>query len=241
MNEVSAMADRPSAALHPGFHQGNLLNVAVRREIADLNRLFLERALDPDEGLHDWFRLPCRALERLAAAGSETWERAAQWPMALFELRLPGAGLGDSDVHTVADRPLPVVGEGSRTEARRAFGVTALGVVRRLAEGVPLASRIAFGLEGRVEARLSAMTLSESYRVAAWPGLIRPRWSEDDRYWMLLAEAATRGDGVHWAYTAGLCLLARCERQPPAVAYSVRRAPRSAHRRSGAAGPEVPC
>ena len=35
------MADRTYAALHASVYQGNLLNVAVRREIADLNRLFL--------------------------------------------------------------------------------------------------------------------------------------------------------------------------------------------------------
>lgn len=232
---------RTPAELHGSFHQGNLLNGAVRREIADLNRLFLERALDPDEALDDWFRLPRRALERLAAAGPETRERAAQWPMALFEVRLPATGSAESGVDVAAARSIPVAGAGSRIDARRAFGVTALGVARRLSEGIPLAPRIAFGLEADVEARLSAMTLSESYRVAAWPGLIRPRWSEDDRYWMLLAEAATCGDGVHWAYTAGLCLLARCERQPPTVTYSVRRQPRPAHRRSPPASPKVPC
>lgn len=232
------MNSRNFAELHGSFHQGNLLNGAVRREIADLNRLFLERALDTDEAHDDWFRLPRRALERLASAGPDTRERAAQWPMALFEVRLPGT----DGVDVAASQSPPVAADGSRTDARRAFGVTALGVARRLSEGIPLAPRIAFGLDADVEARLSAMTLSESYRVAAWPGLIRPRWSEDDRYWLLLAEAATGGDGVHWAYTAGLCLLARCERQPPTVTYSVRRRqPRPAHRRSPPAAPEVPC
>jgi hypothetical protein len=234
------MTDRTSTGLQHSFYQGNLLNVAVRREIADLNRLFLERALDPDEP-DDWFRLPRRALQRLTMAAPETRERAAQWPLALFEVRLPGSGPAESSSDAVADRASPVASDGSRAEARRAFGVTAIGVVRRLSEGVPLAPRIAFGLDASVEARLSTMTLSESYRVAAWQGLIRPRWSEDDRYWMLLAEAATCGDGVHWAYTAGLCLLARCERQPPTVACSVRRQPRAAHRRPSAAVPEVPC
>ncbi len=236
-----AMIDRTPAALQHGFYQGNLLNVAVRREIADLNRLFLERALDTEDEPDDWFRLPCRAWQRLASAAPETRERAAQWPLALFEVRLPAGGAEPGSLDAVADRGRTVAPDDWRAEARRAFGVTALGVVRRLAEGVPLAPRIAFGLEPSVEARLSTMTLSESYRVAAWPGLIRPRWGEDDRYWMLLAEAATCGDGVHWAYTAGLCLLARCERQPPTVTYSARRQPRPAHRRSTDPVPDVPC
>ena len=232
------MSTRMSAELRGSFYQGNLLNVAVRREIADLNRLFLERALDPDEAGDDWFRLPAPALDRLVAAGAEARERAAQWPLALFELRLPG-GDGEEGGDTVADRPQL---QAARAESRRAFGVTALGVVRQLSEGIPLAPRIAFGLEAAVATRLSAMSLSESYRVAAWPGLIRPRWSDDDRYWMLLAETAAAGVAAHWAYSAGLCLLARCERQPPTVAYSVRRQPRSTHRRSSSgSGPDVPC
>lgn len=235
------MTTRTSAELRGNFYQGNLLNVAVRREIADLNRLFLERALDRSEACDDWFRLPAPALDRLASANAEARERAAQWPLALFELRLPG-GDGEEGGDTVADRPQPLALQGAHAESRRAFGVTALGVVRQLSEGIPLAPRIAFGLEAAVATRLSAMSLSESYRVAAWPGLIRPRWSEDDRYWTLLAETATAGVAVHWAYSAGLCLLARCERQAPTVAYSVRRQPRNTHRRSpSGAGPDVPC
>ena len=235
------MSTRKSAELSDPFYQGNLLNIAVRREIADLNRLFLERALDPDEAGDDWYRVPAPALDRLAAAGAEARERAAQWPLALFELRLPG-GDGEEGGDTVADRPPPLAIQGARAESRRAFGVTALGVVRQLSEGIPLAPRIAFGLEAAVATRFSAMSLSESYRVAAWPGLVRPRWSEDDRYWTLLAETAIAGVSVHWAHSAGLCLLARCERQPPSVAYSVRRQPRSTHRRSSSgAGPDVPC
>ncbi|HET9694042.1 MAG TPA: hypothetical protein VFP48_06635 [Steroidobacteraceae bacterium] len=237
------MVDRASTQPPASLYQGNLLNASVRREIADLNRLFLERALDPVEGRDDWFRLPSRALGRLAAAAPDSLERAVQWPIALFEVRLPNGGPAAGKADTVADRALDVASDGPRAEARRAFGVTALGVIRRLSEGVPLASRIAFGLDAGVEARLSAMTLSESYRVAAWPGLIRPRWSDDDCYWMLLAETATCGLGVHWAYTAGLCLQARCERQPATVAYSARRQVRPMHRRLNAEAdePDVPC
>lgn len=237
------MVDRAATQLHASLYQGNLLNASVRREIADLNRLFLERALDPAEGGDHWFRLPSRALGRLAAATPDSREQAAQWPIALFEVRLPDGGTAAGKAGTVADLPHDVASDGARAEARRAFGVTALGVIRRLSEEVPLASRIAFCLDAGVEARLSAMTLSESYRVAAWPGLIRPRWSEDDRYWMLLAETVTCGLGVHWAYTAGLCLQARCERQPATVAYSARRQARPMHRRLAAEveDPDVPC
>ena len=121
-------------------------------------------------------------------------------------------------------------------ETRRAFGITALGVARSLCDLVPLATRIAFDLAPRLEARLGAMTLSDSYRLAAWPGLIRPRWSAHERFWALFADAVAGGEALHWAYTTGLCLLAQCERQPTTVVYSARTRARPAHRR-----PDVPC
>jgi hypothetical protein len=233
------MTARSGNELHATLYQGNLLNPAVRREIADLNRLFLERALHPVDGVDAWFRLPAAAAARLGGASLEVRERAAQSPIALFEVCLPRP---DHPAYEpgceVAEDPAEPGTSSSRAEARRAFGMTALGVVRRLIEGVPLAPRIAFGLDAHVEAQLCSMTLSQSYRVAAWSGLIRPRWPGHDWYWALLAEAATRGDGVEWAYAAGLCLVGPCERQPATVTYSTRRQARPAHRRLGT---DVPC
>src|SRR5688572_17421539 len=72
-----------------GLHQGNLLNPAVRREIAGLNGLFLERAVDPRNSGDPWFGVPATASVRLAAASPEVWDRAAACPIALFELHLP--------------------------------------------------------------------------------------------------------------------------------------------------------
>lgn len=217
------------------LHQGNLLNPAVRREITGLNRLFLERAICLRHAEDPWFGIPRAASDRLAAASPEAWERAAACPIALFELRLPDL--------PVDSEPFDGVGEDAAApsdklvaETRRAFGITALGVARSLCDLVPLATRIAFGLNPRLEAQLGSMTLSDSYRLAAWPGLIRPRWSAHQRFWALFADAAAGGEALHWAYTTGLCLLAQCERQPTAVVYSARTRTRPAHRR-----PDVPC
>ena len=231
MNQGAALA------LGAVVHQGDLLGPSVRREITDLNRLYLERALDLVAGADAWFRLPEPAAGRLAVACDEVLERAAQCPVALFEIRLP-----EGPVHAgaVADRPIGEPLGGAVAEARRAFGVTVLGVLRRLVDAVPLTTRIAFGLEHALEARLRTMTLSECFRLAAWPGLIQPRWGDHDRYWHLLAEAALRGEGLHWAFTTGLCLGARCERQPATIACPARR-PRPTHRRVIGARREVPC
>ena len=217
------------------LHEGNLLNPAVRREISGLNRLFLERAIGLRHAGDPWFGIPRAASERLASASPEAWDRAAACPIALFELRLPDPAAESAPFEGVGeDTATP--GDALVAETRRAFGITALGVARSLCDSLPLATRIAFGLDPRLEAQLGTMTLSESYRLAAWPGLIRPRWSGHERFWSLFADAVAGGEAVHWAYTTGLCLLAHCERQPTTVVYSARTRARPAHRR-----PDVPC
>lgn len=226
-----------------GSHQGNLLNAAVRRDIADLNRLFLAHALDPRHHDDAWFQLPASTLQQFAAAPPDALERAVAVPIALFELQLPDPADVASWAGTVsdADRPPPVP---AGVEVRRSFGLVALGVVRRLAEGVPFAARIAFGLPAAIEQRLSALAPSEAYRVASWPGLVRPRWPTHARFWTMLTGAAvgSRGDDLRWAYSAGLCLLSQCEREPATLHYGgTDRRPRPAHRRVRRKAPDVPC
>ena len=226
------------------IHHGNLLNPAVRRDITGLNRLFLERVLDPFSANDPWFRVPVPAVARLAAASQEARERAAHSPVALFEVTLPEPGdtcAWRSDA--VADASdLDDVGR-HHVEMRRSFGLAALEVVRRLAEGVPLSPRIAFGLGPAAEAQLASLSIAESYRLASWPALIRPRWPDHARYWEALAQAAN-GIGVdvmRWAYATGLCLLGQVERPPVQAGYGLRRALRPAHRHEPPGGTEVPC
>jgi hypothetical protein len=227
-----------------GSHQGNLLNPAVRRDIADLNRLFLTHAMDPVHRADSWFQLPAATIQQFELAPPEALERAVAVPLALFELVLPDPGsatdwrtgaVGDAERHP-GDQP--------RGEVRRSFGLVALGVVRRLAEGVPGAARIAFGLPASSETRLSALSPAEAFRLASWQGLIRPRWPSHTRFWTMLAGAAagSRNDDLRWAYSAGLCLLGQCERAPPAVRFAgTERRPRPTHRRARHKGPDVPC
>ena len=224
-------------------HQGNLLNPAVRRDIADLNRLFLAHALDPGHGADCWFQLPAATVKRLVEVAPEARERAACSPISLFELALPRddeappwrlESVADTDAE-FADR--------ARGETRRSFGLVALSVARRLAENVPFSSRIAFGLGSTSEARLSALTPSDSFRLASWPGLVRPRWPGHSRYWSLLADAAagTVQADLNWAYSAGLCLLGHCERDPVIARSGPARRARPTHRRGPAGDTDVPC
>ncbi|MGI9247145.1 MAG: hypothetical protein ACR2I8_10680, partial [Steroidobacteraceae bacterium] len=161
-----------------------------------------------------------------------------------FELALPEGDApaeGGEGGDAVADRPTTGGLAVFQREARRAFGLAALGVVRGLCEGVPLAPRIAFGLAAQAEARLAALSLSESYDMAAWPGLIRPRWASNARVWTVLSELLATPEAQHWAYATGLCLLAPCERRATVVTYSTRRQPRHGHRRGVSDRTEVPC
>jgi len=224
-------------------HVGNLLHPGVRRDIADLNRLFLDRALDP--GLRDdaWFQLPAATVGRLSVATAEALERAAGSPICLFELTIPGvdelAPWGGGSVNdAVAGAAADIL-----SESRRSFGLVALGVARRLAEGAPLTSRIAFGFGQAIESRLTALSPSAAYRLAAWPGLVQPRWHAHPRYWHLLADAAAGGcsEQLHWAYAAGFCLLPHCEREPPAAGAGPKRPQRALHRRPLPGGGDIPC
>jgi hypothetical protein len=239
MSESSLTA--PSLA---GSHQGNLLNSAVRRDIADLNRLFLNHALDPVHRGDSWFDLPAATVQQFERAPPDALERAVCMPIALFQLVLPDPGdaadwrmgaVGDAERHP---------GDHARGEIRRSFGLVALGVVRRLAEGVPLAARIAFGLPASMEHRLSSLSPSEAFRLASWQGLVRPRWPSHARFWNMLAGAAAGSckEDLFWAYSAGLCLLGQCERAPPTVRYAgTERRPRPTHRRTRSKVPDVPC
>lgn len=240
------MSESKPTTPHTGSgHQGNLLNHAVRRDIADLNRLFLTHALDPVLRADNWFQLPAPTVLRFEQAAPEALERAAWTPLALFELCLPALDEPPPcwQAAAVGDAEWPGTNR-SRNEARRSFGLVALGVVRRLAEGVPLASRIAFGLAPTSESRLSALSPSEAFRWASWQGLVRPRWPSHAPFWSMLAGAATGTgmDDLHWAYSSGLCLLGRCEREPALVRYgATSRRLRPAHRRGGRDDPDVPC
>lgn len=240
------MSDLKPTTPHSGrSHQGNLLNDVIRRDIADLNRLFLAHALDPVHREDHWFQLPTPTVRQFEQAAPEALERAAWTPLALFELCLPALDEPTPrwQAGAVGDAEWPGANR-SQSEARRSFGLVALGVVRRLAEGVPLASRIAFGLAPTSESRLSALSPSEAFSWASWQGLVRPRWPRHAHFWGMLAGAATgsRQDDLHWAYSTGLCLLGRCEREPASVRYgAASRRLRSPHRRGGRDEPEVPC
>ena len=95
-----------------GSHQGNLLNAAVRRDIADLNRLFLTHAMDPVHRADSWFQLPSATLQQFERAAPEALERAVSMPLALFELVVPEPG-------DTAEWRIGAVGDAARGRVER--------------------------------------------------------------------------------------------------------------------------
>ena len=191
--------------------RGNLLGPVIRRDIADLNRLFLRLSLDPGLEVDPRFAIADPVRAALAACDRDARERLALSPFGLFQIRLPQAARAEvASRDRVADARQPPPVDPSTVALCHSFVLLSLGVARSLAGGSPLSPRIALGVSGEGEARLAAMRPSELALLAAWPGLVRPRWPRHERFWGMLIAAAGRADGdlQRWAHCAGLCLIA---------------------------------
>ena len=190
--------------------QGGVLSPAIRRDLTDLNRQFLELGLTAELTDDPRFAWSEPVRRRLAAADATTRNRMAACPFALFELRLPRpASCGDPSPSRVADGAA-VLGPGEPWSGRcLAFAHFVLFVAMRLADVAPLATRIALGLSPGDELRLNELCPSEAARLAASPEAIRPRWPAHPRFWDLLLSAAgaNSAPALRIAHCAGICLL----------------------------------
>jgi hypothetical protein len=189
--------------------RSNILGPMVRRDIADLNREYLEISLLRE--LHDdprfaWSEpVRCSLLE----AGPATRERMAASPFSFFELCLPPSeSRGVAETGRVEDGGFPPPA-GVAAGRCASFVHLALFLAWRLADAEPLATRIALGLPPAAELRLNEMSPSQLVRLVAWPGLLRPRWPGHQRFWSMLAGASSRDSviAMQWAHCIGICLL----------------------------------
>jgi hypothetical protein len=239
------MDDRLPPSPDPGTElalRGDLLGPVIRRDIADLNGQFLELSLEPSLAGDPRFchLAPIRAA--LAACPAEARERLAQCPFSLFQLQLPEpTGTAPLSVDRVADARLPQPLEIATAARCQSFVLLSLSVARQLADAVPLSPRIALGVTALVETRLAAMCPSELAFVAAWPGLIRPRWPRHDRYWSMLIAAARQADPgwLQLAHCVGLCLPTTAPASPETAGFPAAR--RRTRFTRGGPGPGVPC
>ncbi len=190
--------------------QGGFLMPAVRRDLADLNRQFLELGLTAELAGDPRFSWSDGVRAGLLRTDGATRNRMADCPFALFEIVLPPGGKSAAAVSPRVEDALrgPAVAEPWRSRCL-AFVHFALFVAWRLADAVPLATRVALGLAPAAELQLNEMCPSEVAGLADCPSLIRPRWPAHSRFWGMLQGAATAKCplSLQWAHCVGICLL----------------------------------
>jgi len=197
--------------------RGGFLTPTVRRDVADLNRQFLELGLSPELAGDARFAWSEQVRRGLLETDEVTRGRMAACPFTFFELQLPPDRPGSvAEPGRVEDIDRPVA-PGLIAGRWLSFAHLALFLAWRLADSEPLATRIALGLPPSSELRLNEMCPSQLVQLATWPGLIRPRWPAHQRFWAMLAGAGRSNTTValQWAHCVGICLLGADHVRPP--------------------------
>lgn len=190
--------------------QGGVLTPAIRRDLADLNRQFLELGLQAELAQDPRFAWSEPVRTRLLRADSSTLGRLASCPFALFGIRLPASQADGRPMPSrIEDAAAGIAGRDPWQGRCLAFAHSALFVALRLADTAPLAARIALGLSPGAELRLNEMCQSEVAQLAARPEVIHPRWPAQPRFWVMLLGAARQNlpTSRQWAHCFGICLL----------------------------------
>jgi hypothetical protein len=205
------MARRPDAPSAPiGTLPGHgLLTPTIRRDVADLNRRFLDLAIEPALAGDSRFALPDEIRAPLRAGGAELLGRVAACPFTLFEVSLAHCRLGGVDGRAGVEdtRRLPV--DPATVARAHSFENVAVFLAWRLADGEPLAFRIVLGLSTTDELLLNQTRSSDLPGLANAPQLIRPRWTRHPRFWRLLVRAAAvPGEAtLQRVHCAGICMI----------------------------------
>lgn len=204
---------RPPGASAPV--RDGLLSGVLRRDLTDLNAMYLELAADPELagdprfGWSDAVRAALRETDTVVLA------TIAATPFTLFDFVSPVAA-----GHT----PAPCVQDGSRDSLPAAIEAAvvsfvhgALSLARRLVLDEPVASRVVLAMSDEFRGWLAECRLPELAALAAAPRSIRPRWRAHVRFWDMLIGAARRGTpaALQWAHCAGLCLIDAAEQPVP--------------------------
>lgn len=187
-----------------------LLAPSLRRDLADLNLQFLELGLRSEFATDPRFAWSDPVARTLQRTTPDTRASMAGCPFALFRIALPAPMDSGPRVPSRVEDGL-AGGEllGAVHGACLSFLHAALFVAWRLADSAPLAARLALGLSPAAELALNELCLSELTRLAARPGVLRPRWAAHPGFWELLIGAAEGLDGytLQQAHCVGICLL----------------------------------
>jgi hypothetical protein len=201
-------SDPPGPPVGPLPAHG-LLTPPILRDVADLNRRYLDLALEPTLADDPRFALPDEIRAPLRSGGTGLLGRVAACPFALFQVSLAHCRLGvvegAAGVEDARRRPVD-----SATIARtHSFQNVAVFLAWRLADGQPLAFRITLGLSTTDELLLNQTRQSDLPGLANTPQLIRPRWIGHLRFWRLLVPAASApGEAtLQRVHCAGICMI----------------------------------
>ena len=196
----------PEMATH-----GGVLTPTIRRDLADLNRQYLELALAPELSIDPRFAWCETVRSGLSGTDAATRSRMAACPFALFQIQLaaehrPVAPLAPFRV----EEGTAMAASGEPWQARcLEFAQFALFLALRLTDAAPLAIRMALGLSPVAELRLHEMCPSEVAQFATRPDVVRPRWPSHPRFWAMLHGAARIDSAplLQSAHCVGICLL----------------------------------
>lgn len=185
-----------------------LLSRAVRRDLVDLNRNYLELGLSLAGEADPLFAWTPSVRQEIAAAEPAVRARMAECPFSLFRICLSGTAGSVPDGHRVEDHGARAPATG-RTPGCLEFSSSALFAAWRLADSAPLAARIVFGLTPSEELLLNELSPSQVGALAADPAVVRARWPDRVRFWSALrtaAESATPA-ALQWAHCMGICMI----------------------------------
>lgn len=215
------LAGGPGCSLGAPADAG-IFSRSVRRDLADLNRQYLELGLRPDTGSDPLFAWSAEVRREIELTEPGVRDRMAACPFAFFEIHLPagnpvpGTELS-AEAGRVQDRPSGGGTGVARPAACAAFTYGALFTAWRLADSAPLAARIAFGLSPAAELELYETCPTRIALLATHPGAVRARWPDHSRFWAVLRHAARSesASALQLAHCMGICLM---ELEPGACA-----------------------
>ena len=185
------------------------LTPAIRRDVADLNRQFLDLALAPALAGDARFAVPEEARSTLQAGGEGLISRVAACPFTLFEVSLACGPLSGVDRGSGVEDSRRSPTDAAMAARAQWFAHMAIILAWRLADHEPLAFRIVLGLSATEELLLNQTRYSDLPGLAHGAMLIRPRWIRYPRYWRLLVRAAAGGGDatLQRAHCAGICMV----------------------------------
>ena len=147
-------------------------------QVRELNRAFLGLLQSRVQGRRSCLSLPASAHSAIAMAPSSLLEGVADFPCALFQVRL-------------ASPHWPACAEAGADfdDAERHLSLSILFALRQTSRESPYQARLLFGLVPEDVERLRNSALADVQRLAGAPGVLQCAFGEWDWFWVQLLTA----------------------------------------------------